>query len=62
MDTANIKESAHHLVDSLPQDATWKDLLYEIYVRQEIELGLTDSNNGQTEPVGEVRKEFGLEA
>ena len=62
METINIKESAHTLVDSLPQDATWKDLLYEIYVRQEIELGLADSMNSQTQSVEEVRKEFGLQA
>jgi hypothetical protein len=62
METMNIKKSAHLLVDSLPPDATWKDLLYEIYVRQEIELGLADSENGHIDHVDEVRKEFGLEA
>jgi len=62
METIDIKKSAHILVDSLPEDATWKDLLYEVYVRQEIELGLADSVNGRTQPVEEVRKEFGLQS
>ncbi len=61
METTSIKETAHTLVDSLPQNATWKDLLYEIYVRQEIELGLADSITKHTQPAEEVRKEFGLE-
>ncbi len=42
-----IKEQARELVDQLPDDATWKDLLYEIYVRQEIEAGLRDLDEGR---------------
>ena len=62
MDTLDIKRLAHELIDSLPPNATWKDLLYEIYVRQEIELGLEDSLKGRTVPVEDIRKEYGLES
>jgi hypothetical protein len=34
--------------------------LFEIFLRQEIELGLLDSVNGLTQTLDEVRKEFGL--
>lgn len=51
---------AHKLIDSLPDGATWKDLLYEIYVRQEIELGLLDSLNGDVESIDSVKGEFGI--
>jgi hypothetical protein len=40
MSTATIREEAHRLVEQLPDDATWEDLLYQIYVRQSIEAGL----------------------
>ncbi|NLI34654.1 MAG: hypothetical protein GX422_18010 [Deltaproteobacteria bacterium] len=55
-----IKEQAHRLLDSLPDSATWENLIYRIYVRQAIEAGLKDSNEGHTVDVKEVRKGFGL--
>lgn len=54
------KESAHELVDRMPENATWDDLINEIYIRQVIEEGLADSKAGRTTDVGEVRKECGL--
>lgn len=54
------KEEAHKLVDQLPPDATWDDLMREIYVREAIEKGLSDSLAGRTRDVTEVRKEYGL--
>lgn len=36
---ANIREALHTLADQLPDGATWKDVAYEAYVRQEIEAG-----------------------
>ena len=35
-----VKESAHKLIDKLPNNATWKDLIHQIYVRKIIENGL----------------------
>jgi predicted transcriptional regulator len=58
--STTIKEEARRLVDKLPEDATWEDLMYEIYVQQAIEAGLKDSQKGRTVPVEEVRKQFGL--
>lgn len=60
MPSSPIKPEAHRLVEQLPDDATWEDLMYEIYVRQVIDAGLTDSQEGRTIPVEEVRKGFGL--
>jgi len=62
MQPPTIKPDARRLVDQLPDDATWEDLMYEIYVRQAIEAGLKDSDAGRTVPVEEVRKSFGLPA
>jgi hypothetical protein len=55
-----IKSEARRLVEQLPDDATWDDLMYEIYVRQAIEAGLQDSREGRTVPVAEVRRRLGL--
>jgi hypothetical protein len=62
METGNIKEQAHQLLNTLPESATWEDLMYRIYVRQAIEAGLKDSDQGRTVDVKEVRKRFGLSA
>jgi hypothetical protein len=56
----SIKNEARRLVDQLPEDATWEDLMYEIYVRQTIEAGLRDCEEGRTIPVAEVRRRLGL--
>lgn len=54
------KEEAHKLIDQLPSNATWDDLMREIYVREAIDKGLHDSNTGNTRDVAEVRKKYGL--
>ena len=60
MSSVNVKQEARRLVDNLPDNATWDDLMYEIYVRQAIESGLADSEAGRTLDVQEVRAKFGL--
>ncbi len=60
MQTINIKEEARRIVEHLPENAGWDDLMYKIYVRQAIESGLKDSKEGRTTPTSEVRKKFGL--
>ncbi len=60
MQTENIKQEAHRLLEKLPDKATWDDLMYQIYVRQTIEAGIKDSDEGRTVNVKEVRKRFGL--
>ncbi len=56
------KREAHRLVDQMPQNATWDDLMHEIYVREAIESGLSDSREGRTRDVHEVREKYGLPA
>jgi hypothetical protein len=60
MQNSNIKDEARQLVDKFSDDATWDDLMYEIYVRQAIEAGLQDSEQGRVTDLAQVRKEFGL--
>ena len=60
MATPNIKEEARRLVEKLPENSTWEDLMHEIYVRQAIDAGLADSKEGRTTDVEHVRSSFGL--
>ncbi len=60
MPTVMEKEEAHRLVERMPQNATWDDLMHEIYVREVIERGLADSKAGRTKEVREVRVKYGL--
>jgi len=54
------KNQAHALVERLPPDATWEDLMYEIYVHESVEKGLVNSHLNQGAHVKEVRKKYGL--
>jgi len=60
METNSVKEEARRLLDRLPEEVTWDDIMHEIYVRQAIEAGLKDSKAGRTTPVEHVREKFGL--
>jgi hypothetical protein len=61
MESTGIRDEAHRLVDTLSPDATWDDLMYEIYVRKAIERGLSDSEAGRARPVEDIRVKYGLE-
>jgi predicted transcriptional regulator len=60
VNSINVKDEAHRLIDRLPEEATWDDLMYEIYVRQAIEAGLRDGEAGRVTDHESVRKSFGL--
>lgn len=60
MQVNNIKKEAYRLLEKLPENATWDDLMYEIYVRQTIEAGIEDSKANRTIDVKEVRAKFGF--
>jgi predicted transcriptional regulator len=53
-----VKEEARQLVERLPEDATWKDLMYEVYVRQKIEAGRKAVAEGRVVPHEEVKRRF----
>lgn len=60
METTTIKKEAKRLVEQLPDDFTWDDLMHRIYVRQAIEAGLADSAASRIRTVEEVSAQFGL--
>jgi len=60
MPTVMEKGEAHKIIDQMPPNATWDDLIREIYVRETIERGLADSRAGRTKDVKEVREKYNL--
>jgi predicted transcriptional regulator len=56
----DVKSQARRLIDSLPDDATWDDVMYHVYVRQCIDAGVQDAEAGRVIDVDEVRRRFGL--
>jgi len=57
---ASVKEEATALIASLPEDATWADVEYQMYVRRAIEEGEADIAAGRIFTTEEVREHFGL--
>jgi hypothetical protein len=49
-----IKTEVLRLVEGLPDDATWEDLQYAIYLRQAVDRGLEDSAAGRGKMSDEV--------
>jgi len=60
MESIDVREEARRLVERLPADATWEDVMRAIFVRQTIESGLADSRQGKVTDVRKVRRRFGL--
>jgi predicted transcriptional regulator len=53
---ATVKEEARELVERLAEEASWDDLLYEIYVRKKIAMGLEAADAGRLIPHDEVKR------
>lgn len=58
MASASLKAALHELADVLPSDATWKDVAYEAYVRQELEAGLAEARRGDLASEADVHNTF----
>ena len=57
---SDIKSRVSETIRSLPDDASWEEVMYRIYVRQKIENGLKDVAEGDTVSIADVRERFGL--
>jgi predicted transcriptional regulator len=52
------KEEARKLINKLPDQATWDDIMYEFYVRKKIEVALNAAEEGRIVPHEEVKNRF----
>ena len=54
----SVKESARDVIERLRDDATWDDLMYELYVKQRIDRGIADVEAQRVIPHERVRAEL----
>ena len=55
---SSVKEAARDVIERLRDDATWDDLMYELYVKQKIEQGIADVEAQRVVPHERVRTEL----
>ena len=51
-----IKEEAKKLIDSLPEKATWDDIMYEFYVKKKLAVALDAAEEGRVVSHEKVKK------
>jgi len=44
---ATAKEETRKMLDALPDDATWEDIQYSIFVRERVERGRLEAAEGK---------------
>jgi predicted transcriptional regulator len=54
----SVKKQVRQIADELPGDATWEQVRYEIYVREQIAKGEAAIAQGRTVPHEEVKRRF----
>lgn len=59
-ESTHIKEEAHKLIESLPDDSTWEDLTRLMLERQLIEEGIADIEAGGVWTSDEIREKLGM--
>ena len=55
---SNVREEAKKLIDNLPDQASWDDLMYEMYVRKKIDEGLRAADEGKLISHEDVKRKF----
>jgi hypothetical protein len=57
---STVKDEVRKLAAQLPDNATWDQVMYEVYVRQKIADGEKAISEGHTRAHDEVKKRFNL--
>jgi len=58
---STTKEEAINLIARLPEEASWDDIMYEMYVKKKIEAGIRAADEGRVVPHDEVKRIFSVE-
>ncbi len=53
-----VKQIIHDVVDRLPEQATFDDAMYAIYVRQKLERSLRAAEEGKVTSQEEMEKQY----
>lgn len=54
----SAKQAARQIIEHLPEQASWDQIMYQLYVKQKIEAGLADVRAGRTVSHEEVKAEL----
>ena len=54
--TRGVKDAVNAVIQSLPNDVTWDEVQYHLYVRQQVESGLAVSDAGRLIDTDEMRR------
>ena len=55
---STAKDEAIKLIARLPEEASWDEIMYKIYVKRKIEEGLKAADDGRTISHAEVKELF----
>jgi hypothetical protein len=58
---SSVKEEARKLVDQLPNEATWDDLMYELYIKKKLAVALKAADVGDVVAHDAVEKSLANE-
>ena len=50
------KDEAKRIIENLPEEATWDDIMYQLYVKEKVEKSLDDVEKGKLLSHDEVKK------
>ncbi len=53
-----VREEAKKILNNLPDEASWDDVMYEMYVRKKIDEGVKSAEEGKFISHEEVKKRF----
>ncbi len=57
---STAKDEAIKLITRLPEEVSWDDIMYRIYVKRKIEEGVRAADEGRTSSHEEVKELFGV--
>ena len=58
MTPTTVKEALKDIVAHLPEECSWDEVMYQIYVRKKIEAGIHAADEGRVVPHDDVKKRF----
>ncbi len=56
--TPTLKQTAHALIDQLPETASWDEVTEEMRLRKAVDEGIAQADRGEFAEPGEVRAAF----
>jgi len=53
---SSVKDEAKKLIDQLPSEATWDDVMYEMYIKKKLSVALRAADEGHVVAHDAVKK------